>query len=225
MLRHLGVIAVCACTVASAGCDRGFNRANHPSVTVEFTGRVVNADTEDPVGNVRVSVEALGFTSEPGFNIQPEGWVLPRDSVTSGGDGTFTLRVSIPRNWTTIDLKLTGPGYEEMRQRFDHTTAGSRGEIRMLPALVIRPGESIEVRVDPTTKRCSFFGSFPCRRVLVEASPGEAVELEIVPHDTSQPMGLAPNDLEEETVSRLKVAPGAVAYVYGAGTARLTARR
>ena len=231
MLRHLGLIAVCACIGVSIGCDKDrFDRSDHPPVTVEFTGRVVNADTEDPVGNVRISVDAVRFTSEVGFFIQPDGWVLPTNSVTSGGDGTFTLRLNVPRNWSSVDLKLTDPGYEDMRRRFEPNTAGTRAEIRMYPTLVIRPGESIEVRVEPTINRCAFAGVFPCRRVLVEASPGEPVELEIVPHDTSKPMGLAQDYWDEESVLRLMVAPGGVAYLHGdprgtTTTGRLTARR
>jgi hypothetical protein len=95
---------------------------------------------------------------------------------------------------------------------------------------VIRPGESIEVRVESTISRCAFAGTFACRRVLVEASPGEPVELEIVPPDNSKPMGLAPDEWDEESLVRLMVAPGSYGYVvwHGADTTRqgrLTARR
>jgi hypothetical protein len=209
------------------GCDgKRFGRADHPPVTVEFIGRVVNAETGDPVGNVRVSVDAVKLSSEVGFNIQPAGWVLPTDSVTSGGDGTFTLVLNVPRNWSSVDVKLTDPGYEEMRRSFDHITAGTRAEIRMYPTLVIRPGESIEIRIDdPTAYRCAFAGAFLCRRVLVEASQGEPVKLEIVAHDTSKPMGLVDDWWSEEPVLHLMAAPGAVVYVYGPGTGRLTASR
>jgi hypothetical protein len=94
----------------------------------------------------------------------------------------------------------------------------------MYPTLVIRPGESIEVRVEPDVNTCAFAGGFDCRRVRVEASPGEPVELEIVPHDTTKPMGLVESFWDEEPVPRLTVA-GGVAYVYNVGSARLTARR
>jgi hypothetical protein len=105
----------------------------------------------------------------------------------------------------------------------------------MYPTLVIRPGESIDVRVESTINRCAldrFFGDYACRRVLVEASPGEPVELEIVPGDTSKPMGLTADEWDEEPVVRRMVAPGSFAYVvwdlWGGDTTRqgrLTARR
>ena len=96
---------------------------------------------------------------------------------------------------------------------------------------MIRPGESIEVRVDNIIVWCGWDG-YPCRRVLVATSPGDAVELEVVPDDSSKPMALGlaiPGYccvLEADmSVRRLMVPAGGVPYVIGAGTARLTARR
>lgn len=105
--------------------------------------------------------------------------------------------------------------------------AADRPAIGMYPTLVISPAESIEVRVQANVNLCAFAGGIDCRRVLVEASPGEPVELEIVPHDTStsQRMGLAKDDWTDISSLRLLVAPGGVAYVHGPGTAKLTARR
>lgn len=225
MLRHLGLIAICACTVASVGCDKGLHRSNYPTATVSFTGRLFDADTGHPAGNVRVSVEAMAFSIDPGFNIQPEGWVMPTNSVTSGGDGSFNLQISIPSNWMTIDLTLIGAGYEVKRYRFDQASALTRPEIRIYPALVIRPGESIEVRVEESGPTRCGFGSSPCRGVLVEASSAEPVQLEIVSHDASRPMGLAADPYDGEAVPRLTIEPDSYIYVYGVGTARLTARR
>jgi hypothetical protein len=256
MLRHLGLIAVCACIVASVGCDGGKLTAPAPSpmpsspvadpnttVTVEFGGRVVNADAGGPVESVRVSVDAVGSGSRP----TPAGWVFPKDTATSGGDGTFTLPLNLPSFWTMVGLKFTGPaGYDDTRGRFEPTAvpckfapcwaAADRPAIRMYPTLVIRPGESIEVRVESGIVWCGWDG-VPCRRVLVAASPGDPVELEVVPDDSSKPMALMPGDpfLEPDmSVRRLMVPPGGFPYVLadlqggpgiGAGTARLTARR
>ena len=101
----------------------------------------------------------------------------------------------------------------------------------MYPTLVIRPGESTDVRVESDIVWCGWDG-VPCRRVLVAAAPGDTVQLEVVPHDSSKPMALGlaiPLDafiLEPEmSVRRLMVPPGGVPYVLGAGAATLTARR
>ena len=246
MLRHLGLIAVCACIVASVGCDGGKLTAPAPppapppsTVTVEFGGRVVNADAGGPVESVRVSLHSWGM---PGSGLSTAG-AYAKDTATSGGDGTFTLPLNLPSFWTMVVLKFTGPaGYDDTAGRFEPTAvpcgiapcwaAADRPAIRMYPTLVIRPGESIEVRVDSGIVWCGWDG-VACRRVLVAASPGDPVELEVVPHDSSKPMALGlaipeyccvlePDDM---SVRRLMVPSGGVPYVIGAGTARLTARR
>lgn len=245
MLRHLGLIAVCACIVASVGCDGGKLTAPDPlpppspvanpitTVTVEFGGRVVNAAAGGPVGNVRVSLHGMAFSGRP----SPAGWVYPKDTATSGEDGTFTLPLDLPSFWSLVYLKFTGPaGYDDAGWRFEPKAApcaltpcwaaADRPAIRLYPTLVIRPGESIDVRVDRDIVLCGFGGTIDCRRVLVAASPGDPVELEIVPHDSSKPMGLGEDDwTESPELRRLMVAPGGALYVVGAGTARLTARR
>lgn len=247
MWRHLGLIAVCAGIVTTVGCDGGKGIAPtsptaptpspspspvadpNTTVTVEFGGRLVNAEGGNPVANVRVSVG--GWVSS-----KPPGWVSPTDTATSGGDGTFTLPLNFPSDWTMVYLQFTGPaGYDDTGGRFEPKAApcaespcwaaADRPAIGMYPTLVIRPGESIEVRVQPNVNLCAFAGTIDCRRVAVQASPGEPVELEIVPYATSQPMGLAKDDWTDVSSPRLLVAPGGVAYVHGPGTARLTARR
>ena len=108
----------------------------------------------------------------------------------------------------------------------------------MYPTLVIRPGESIEVRIDGDRAIVSCGSALlgelvHCRRVVVAASPGDPVELEIVPHDSSKPMALISDQFEYRSWSVrrliLTVPPDAVPYVIsdssGTGTVTLTARR
>lgn len=256
MLRHLGVIAVCACIVASVGCDGGKWTAPAPTappapppppssapnttVTVEFGGRLVDADAGGAVANVRVSVSA--WSSRGRITAGAFG----KEAATTGGDGTFSLPLTLPSDWTLVYLKFTGPdGYDDREGRFEPNAtpcaiapcwaATDRPTIRMYPTLVIRPGESIQVRVDADLNWCGHFLGYQvsCRRVLVAASPGGPVELEIVRDDNSKPMALMLEDLLEPDMSvrRLMVPPGGFPYVLadlpgiGAGTARLTARR
>ena len=140
-----------------------------------------------------------------------------------------------PVGWRFVSLKLTGPpGYDDTRQRFELKTAADRPAIRMYPTLVIRPGESIDVRVDGGVFVWCGWDGYACRRVLVAASPGDSVELEVVSHDSSRPMALGlanpqnPYILEPDlSVRRLTVPPGRVPYVIGedsTGIATLTAR-
>ena len=205
---------------------------------VEFGGRVVNADAGGPVANVRASPSAL---STRGGGI---GSVIAdaTEIATSGADGTFTLRLNLPSDWREVYLEFTGPaGYDTRGGHFEPTAdpcgigpcwaVADRPAITMYPTLVIRPGESIEVRVDWDMVLCGMMlvDIVDCRRVVVEASPGDPVELEIVPHDSSKPMALAlissQIEFPDMSVRRLKVPPGSIPYVAGAGTATLTARR
>ena len=237
--------------VVTLGCGKSPTGESDPNaVTVEFGGRVVNADTGGPVANVRVSVSRVRWRLPNGDG---DGSTPPKETATSGGDGTFTLPVSLPRDWTRVDLEFTGPaGYDHTSGRFRGPTADSCGwfppcwaaadrpAIKMYPTLVIGPGESIDVRVDHTgIVWCGhpLFGEVQmvtCRRVLVAASPGDSVELEVVAHDSSKPMALGFTLRPEEdwflldpdmSVRRLIVPPGGVPYVLGAGTATLTVLR
>ena len=187
-------------------------------VRVEFGGRVVNADAGGPVGGVRVSLYSVGG---PG-NIPHIA-----NTATSGGDGTFTLPLNLPMGWINVDLRLTAPpGYDDTNRQFQPTTVADRPAIRMYQTIVIRPDESIEVRVDSDIVSCGFAGEAgPCRRVLVGGSSDDPVELEVVPDDSSKPMALSPDDWGSMPVRRLLVPPGGSPHVIGAGTARLTARR
>ena len=240
--RHIttlgGAFVLVWAFLSSVGCDGqknwGFppSAPSAPTVTVEFGGRVVNAETGDPVANVRVSVTAL---ASRGGGLR-EARSTAEEIGTTGGDGTFALRLNdVPSDWTMLGLEFTGPaGYDTRGGRLEPTAApcriapcwatADRPEIRMYPTLVIRPGESIEVRVEPSVNLCAFGGGFDCRRVLVEASPGTPVELEVVRQDSQWPMGLVESIWDEEPVLR-RVVAGGVAYVYNAGTATLTARR
>ena len=234
MLRYLGPIAVCACIIASVGCDGPTDPGPIPKATLEFSGRLINADTEAPVGNVGVSVERY-YIHGAGAARPTGAGPTPTNTATSTGDGTFTLSLNLKVGWRFLDLKLTGPpGYDDRSHTFEPTNAADRPAIRMYPTLVIRPGESIDVRVDGSIVWCGW-GGYSCRRVLVAASPGGSVELEVVSHDSTKPMALGlanpanPYNLEPDmSVRRLVVPPGGVPYVIGeypTGTATLTARR
>jgi hypothetical protein len=195
-------------------------------VTVEVGGRVINADAGGPVESVQVSFG--------GWN--GGGLFLPPRNTTTSADGTFLLPLNLPSCTisresrcvlSSVYLGLTAPpGYDDTHHDFQPTTGADRPAIRMYPTLVIKPGESIEVHVEPRITSCGDWEYFDCRRVRVEGSPGQSVEVELVPDDASKPMSLSQGyDDDNPVLLRLMVTPGDYAYVYGVGTARLTARR
>lgn len=223
MIRFRSLIALCACIVASVGCSDeknigGPGPSGPPLVSVELRGRLIDADGEGFVGNLLVAVSSLKFPTTSG----PGDWRVPKDTTTSGGDGTFTLPLKLRADCQGGFLKVTGPGYDEQFWSFEPN--GPPATVRLYSTVVIRPGESTSVRVDPSVSLCSM-AAFPCRRVVVEGSPGEPVQLEIVPNDSGTPMGLVADKWDEEPVPSLTVAPGTAVFVYGPGIATLRARR
>lgn len=215
--------------VSTLGCDKSPGGPSSPTVTVVFSGRVVNADVGGPVANVQVSLQSSSiFTKSGDFPSSAGGW-FSKTTATSGGDGTFSLRLNLPIGWEGLALNLTGPaGYDHRNWHIWPAIAANRPEISMYPTLAIRPGESIEVRVDGGIQGCGLmWDAISCRRVVVAASPGDPVELEIVPHDSSKPMALGSMSSQLGRPLILKVPPGEAWVIsdFSTGTATLTARR
>jgi hypothetical protein len=260
-MTRLQLALVVLIPLAHAGCGSEARRPSVPTapstpptptpaittVTVEFGGRVVDADSGGPVVNARVSVSGWGH---PGPARLP-GVDYSNEIGTSGADGTFTLPLNLPSDWTSVGLQFTGPaGYDVTYGSFEPTAdigcvawqscwaAADRPAMRMYPTLVIKPDESIKVRVTDVIFFCGApWSTTPCRRVLVAAPPGDLVALEVVPDDSSKPMAvkLSSESFEfDGSVRRVMVEPGGFAYVWavfegggnqGGATATLTARR
>jgi hypothetical protein len=260
---HLAVVVLIPLALAGCGSEASLaSGPSAPStlpppapepitrVTVVFGGRVVDADTGGPVANVGVSVSGGGYPGPPRSAVRGEQVVYSgggeaNEIATSGADGTFTLPLNLWSDWTSVGLQFTGPaGYDETHGSFEPTAPrcvnsrscwppADRPAIRMYPTLVIKPGESIKVRVTDDNFLCGgMMMETSCRRVLVAAPPGDLVALEVVPDDSSKPMALLPESAVEfdGSARRVMVEPGGFAYVwadYGVvgATATLTARR
>jgi hypothetical protein len=253
---HLAVVVLIP--LALAGCGSEASGPTAPStppppapdpitrVTVVFGGRVVDADTGGPVANVVVSVSGGGYPGPPRSAVRDEQVVYSgggdaNEIATSGADGTFTLPLNLWSDWTSVVFKFTGPaGYDATYGGVQPTcrssscwAAADRPAIRMYPTLVIKPDESIKVRVTGRISLCGWMMmETSCRRVLVAAAPGDLVALEMVPDDSRNPMALLPESAVEfdGSARRVMVEPGGFAYVwadYGVegATATLTARR
>jgi hypothetical protein len=266
-MTRLQLALVVLIPLAHAGCGSEAPRASVPTapstptpptpapgpittVTVEFGGRVVDADAGGPVANARVSVSGWGHPGPPRSGEQVV-YDFSNEIATSGADGTFTLPLNLPSDWTSVGFQFTGPaGYDVTYGSFKPTAdigcvawqscwaAADRPAMRMYPTLVIKPDESIKVRVTDVIFFCGApWSTTPCRRVLVAAPPGDLVALEVVPDDSSQPMAvkLSSESFEfDGSVRRVMVEPGGFAYVWavfegggnhGGATATLTARR
>jgi hypothetical protein len=136
MLRHLGLIAVCACIGASVGCGDGLTgpAPPRPPSTVVFGGHVVNFDAGGPVGNVRVSLESVAF-----YN----GSSVGRSNLDRT-DGSFRWTLQRPEGMAHLPSDSISRVLGRMSDlsspvRLD-TTIRTSGSIRTLPQIVRRSG-------------------------------------------------------------------------------------
>ena len=110
-------------------------------------------------------------------------------SATSDAEGRFSLAVDLPAGWKELDLHVSRDGYEGISVRVG-SDAVSAVELRMLPILTIRSGESREAHVFLGTPITCFIESALCRRVVVDSPSGEPIRLEVFAVDETQKVGL-----------------------------------
>jgi hypothetical protein len=98
------------------------------------------------------------------------------------------------------------------------------GELRLLRTLTIRADESIDMRVFTGSYVCGFEGHL-CRRVLVEASTAELLDLEVIPADSQQEAGLfagpeATHPISVTSLPRRVTMSGGEVWIYAGGPER-----
>ena len=99
----------------------------------------------------------------------------------------FALTADIPQDWRELWLGVTAVGYEPARVYVSSSTTDA--VLRVFRSLTIRPGASIEMRVFLGHSVCGY-ESHLCRRVLVQSSTGEPIDLEAIPADSQRHVGL-----------------------------------
>ena len=143
MLRHLGLIAVCACIIASVGCDGGKLTAPAPppadryAVRSEYDGhgRIQRQCGQRRRGRPRrerggiARCVVIPRITRSGLLRTDMGF--PKNTATSGADGTFTLPLNLPSCWRLCPLTW--------RDRQDMTIRSS-GSSRRPPQIVRRSG-------------------------------------------------------------------------------------
>jgi hypothetical protein len=148
-------------------------------VDVRVEGRVVDADRGTAIPHAVVTL--VGFcargTTEAGGacrNVVP-----PAPSVTADANGVFALMANIPQTWDGLLLGVSRDGYEAMRNwvRPSDVTAAT---LRVFPTLMISPGESFTTHTFLGGTVCGDEGYY-CRRVIIKASPGELIDVEVIP--------------------------------------------
>jgi hypothetical protein len=109
-------------------------------------------------------------------------------SAAGDASGTFVLTANLPQDWSSLLLGVDAAGYEPTRIYINPPLVNA-AELRLLPTLSIRPGESLAMRVFVGSYVCGF-ESHLCRRVVLESPTAEPMDLEVTPADTGQGVGL-----------------------------------
>lgn len=227
------LLAMAACAGPSTPSDIGMPVPTPPPFAPPFVpsmrveGQVVDADSGASVAGTVLAVRFL--------RVDGQGqWFLsagqrPGTAVTDH-TGRFVLEEIIHgKEWETVELWVTRDGYEPVIATA--TPASADVVVRMYPTLTIRPGESIEARLFLDTYSTAWDG-FVFRRVVIDAPPGEPVQVDLTPLDhpyIGLSTGSAGQDPSDHGLrDRMIVSTGAV-WITGLsgspGRVRLTASR
>jgi hypothetical protein len=188
-------IALLVAIVVCGGCERESRIAplNTPSPTspspsapapplaaAQIEGRVIDADFERPIVGAHITTVEVCYQGGPARVCGPGD--QPYSSVADE-QGMFRLTANLPQDWDHLELKVVHPGFEPARW---HLQPGSamNAVLRAYRAITIRPGESVQLRV-LFQQSCGDEG-IPCRRIIVEASADELVNLEVFPVQKTQ---------------------------------------
>jgi hypothetical protein len=188
-------------------------------IEVRFTGQVTEFDREGSVDGATVTLFGGVGVAQP-------------VTVMTGAGGAFELTVTLAEGWRSVGVAVARDGYEPASKMLGpQNVTGTT--ISLYPMLTVRPGESIETGLAPGAAPfvngyyCWFLiDEASCRRVVVDAPPGQAVEIELTPHGSLDRVGLIDAVQQPAFTAfqrRLTVTKGEVWIVGNAGPVTLRA--
>ena len=193
--RRAALLAVLV--LSAAGCDSKSIPPTMPGppglpplpsatlTTVRLEGRIVDEHTDQGVEGALITITWIN----PGPPFDLSGMTPP--STSADDTGSFSLAVDLPENWFGVTLRVDRDGYDSVGGTYLQKTEATRTLlIGMYRSLTIRPGESIATAVSLRSDYCGYLMD-PCRRVSVNAPSGKLVEIEVVPADDLESVGLA----------------------------------
>jgi hypothetical protein len=158
-----------------------------PSAAIRLEGRVLDEHAQ-PVIGARITLTHIHAAGP----IESSRTIAP--GATADHTGTFSLTLDLPANWQAVTLRVDREGYESDDRIFVEAAQAARAVlINMYQSLTIRPGESIRTAVSLRSFDCGFDGK-PCRRVIADSPSGKLVDIEVVPEDGQEYVGLAVGD-------------------------------
>jgi hypothetical protein len=122
------ILVLCLATLALSGCK---SRPLSTCVSPRVTGRVLAADTRQPLADVKVV--RLQQTDEPRTTVPPKGGAALDAPVVvrTDRDGWFVLdseRVLAPfwkGGWFSVDLRFEHAGYERFQTNYSYLNLGT----------------------------------------------------------------------------------------------------
>ena len=165
-----GAVAACDGKRMVEPGSTGSPPASLSTMQVRVEGQVADSDNDAPLG--RAVVRAVRIVDPEHSRVVND----PAWSATSDESGRFSFAADVPANWTQLILSVNRDGYEDRQGFFARSSSGAY--LPLFPRLTIRPGQSIQVRVDANLYNC-FDDGVPCRRVVVESPSGEFVDLTV----------------------------------------------
>ena len=186
-------IALLVAIVVSGGCERESrirpldallptapSRSGPTLFAAQIEGRVIDADHERPIPGALVTTVSVCYPGRCGNVDQPS-------STVADGNGMFRLAANLPQDWKEVLLRVSNPGYEPTEMYLQSESA-MNAVLRTYRAITIRAGESVQLRV--LFQESCAFESIPCRRIVVQASADESINLEVVPVQTGDAFGV-----------------------------------
>jgi len=188
-----GLVLLLAVTAGSPGCEA--NRITGPTlpvptnvgfadadlITTRIEGRVVDED-EAALPDATVTIA----------RVLSDGRYLSVEQsaarATADDRGGFGFNANLPRKWSEIVLRVLRDGYDPTDIYVDRSLA-TAVVLRAYRTLTIRPGESIDTRLSLGSYVCGM-ESYRCRRVIVNATSGEVIDLEVIPSSADDEVGL-----------------------------------
>ncbi len=197
MARQAAVGLLLAIVVSSA-CGRDSPNSPMPTPTAppaplltaaQIEGRVVDVDLEEPMPGAQVTAVSVCYSSTlaPSERVSRCDAVDQPYSTTADEQGMFRLTANLPQDWYGLRLEVIKPGFEPATTPVPAESARN-AVLRAYRSIRIRPGESVQLRV--LFQETCAYEDIACRRINVEASPGEAIELEVLPLQAEDAFGV-----------------------------------
>jgi len=156
---------------------------------VEFRGRIIDVDTAEGVPDATVTITRA--------QVDNRFISLAGPVVSTDASGRYVMTVELAENWGgEAHLEIRGPGLEPA-SKYLKSSEIHDATIEVYRTVRLRPGESVETRLvlRPNVGPSCGYEGWWCRRIVVDGgAPGALINVELVPLEGEQRIGIFPSD-------------------------------